>query len=186
MLTRYPSDEGAALRRNTFLGGGMPRAAAVENEATRIADAIVGLVERTDGPVTLAQIQREIAGFAAETAPMWEYVIEHGAKEVVIWDGMTGAGLAALMKVMSGRRVAVQLVSEWPYLLEDLLLDQPHWQPVVLLPAKAANLDTARWLMRTTMAGRDRLLGTARTKRKRRYLPLNPGAVRFDADQFSM
>jgi hypothetical protein len=158
----------------------------VENEATRVADAIVELVERTNGPVTLARIQREIAGFAMNATPAWEYVIEHGAKEVVIWDGMTEAGFVALKKVMSGRRVAVQLVNEWPYLLEDVLLDRPDWQPVVLLPATAANVKGRRWLMRMTPAGRDHFIATAKSKEKRGYLPLSPAPLRFDADQFSM
>jgi len=36
----------------------------MEQQAIRIADAIVELVERTDAPVTLARIDREIPGFA--------------------------------------------------------------------------------------------------------------------------
>jgi hypothetical protein len=40
----------------------------IEKQANRIADAIVELVERTDGPVTLARIHREIPGFATESA----------------------------------------------------------------------------------------------------------------------
>jgi hypothetical protein len=159
---------------------------AVENEATRIADAIVKLVERVDGPVTLAKIQRDVAGFAAKTAPAWEYVIETDGKEVVIWSDMTEAGLAALEKVMIGRRVAVQLVSLLPYLFEDVLPDDPDWQPVVLLPAKAANLDTPLWLMRATPTSRDECIAIAKEKRKRGYLPLSPTALRFNAHPFSI
>jgi hypothetical protein len=47
-----------------------------EKQATRIADAIVDLVERNDGPVTLAQIEREVEGFAKEEPPTWEYFLE--------------------------------------------------------------------------------------------------------------
>jgi hypothetical protein len=36
----------------------------MENQANRVADAIVDLVERNNGPVTLARIGREIPGFA--------------------------------------------------------------------------------------------------------------------------
>jgi hypothetical protein len=37
----------------------------LEKEAGRIADEIVRLVERTNGPVTLVQVRSEIPGFAA-------------------------------------------------------------------------------------------------------------------------
>jgi hypothetical protein len=87
---------------------------------------------------------------------------------------------------MSGRRVAVQLVTERPYLLEDVLLDQPDWQSVVLLPAKAANVKAPRWLMRVPPAKRDQLIAAAEKQKKRGYLPLDPAAVRFNADQFSI
>jgi hypothetical protein len=43
----------------------------IEKSANRIADAIVELVERTDGPVTLAQVEREIPGFAKKDPPAW-------------------------------------------------------------------------------------------------------------------
>jgi hypothetical protein len=159
---------------------------AVENEATRIADAIVKLVERIDGPVTFAQIQRDIAGFAAKTAPAWDYIIENGAKETVIWTGMTEAGLAALEKLISGRRVAFQSVNVWPYLLGDVLVDHPDWQPVVLLPAKGANLSIPQWLMRVPPDKRNQLVTFAKKKGKRGYRPLKPAALRFNADQFSI
>jgi hypothetical protein len=38
-------------------------------EASRIADAIVGLVERTDGPVTLARIGREFQASQRRSLP---------------------------------------------------------------------------------------------------------------------
>ena len=43
----------------------------IENQASRIADAIVGLVERTDGPVTLTQIEREVEGFMTKEPQSW-------------------------------------------------------------------------------------------------------------------
>ena len=42
-----------------------------EKETCRIAHAIVELVERTNGPMTLVQVEREIAGFAKYEPPSW-------------------------------------------------------------------------------------------------------------------
>ena len=50
----------------------------LEKQTNRIADAIVELVERTDGPVTLARVEREVAGFAKHEPPSWSFVIERG------------------------------------------------------------------------------------------------------------
>src|SRR5580704_6670940 len=97
----------------------MSTAQQLEKEARRIADAIVTLVERTDGPVTLARLDREIPGFSQTDGPSWEYYVEHDAGETVIWEGMTEAGHLALRKVISGRRVAIQPVNLLPYLLEE-------------------------------------------------------------------
>ena len=38
--------------------------------------------------------------------------------------------------------VAVQFVNIVPYLFEKRLGTDEHWQPIVLLPAKAANMAT--------------------------------------------
>src|SRR6266540_1959804 len=110
----------------------------IEKQASRIADAIVDLVERTDGPATLARIGREIPGFAKDEPPAWEYSLECDDGEKVLWDGMTEAGFTALRKVIRGRRVAVQLVNVLPYFLEDCFIDDERWRPIVLLPARAA------------------------------------------------
>jgi hypothetical protein len=59
------------------------------NEKVAIANAIVDFVERTGGPVTLAQIEREVAGFKAGNKPSWEYVTGEDQDENLIWDGMT-------------------------------------------------------------------------------------------------
>src|SRR5579863_735497 len=93
----------------------------LEKEAGRVGDAIVALVERTDGPVTLARLDREIPGFAQREGPVWEYAVHNGPPEKVIWDGMTEAGCLALRKVISGRWVAVQLVDVLPYIFEKRL-----------------------------------------------------------------
>lgn len=152
----------------------------IEKQASRIADAIADLVERNNGPVTLAQIEREIPGFAKREPPAWEHFLERDDGETFIWDGMTEVGLTALRKVMSGRRVAVQYVSPLPYILEDCFIADEGWWPIVLLPARAANLDTPRWHVRCSQAYRDYCIA------KPGHRPLTPTAVRYTADQFSL
>jgi hypothetical protein len=159
----------------------------IEKQANRIADAIVELVERIDGPVTLARIDREIPGFAKNEPPSWEYVIERDGGETFMWDGMTEAGLAALRKVMTGRRVAVQsLINLLPYLLEGGYPQRDNWMPVVLLPVRAANLDTPNWRMRCSQQTLDEFMRKAKQTRKRGYRPLTPRAVRGTADRFAV
>jgi hypothetical protein len=154
--------------------------AQMEKQASRIADAIVDLVERNNGPVTLAQIEREVEGFAKEEPPTWECFLERDDGETIIWNGMTEAGNMALRKVMSGRRVAVQYVSPLLYFVgEEGWPRSENWLPTVLLPARAANLDTPRWLIRCSPAYRDYCLT------KPGHRPLTPAAVRYTADQFS-
>jgi hypothetical protein len=151
-----------------------------DKQATRIADAIVDLVERNNGPVTLAQIEREVPGFAKKEPPAWDYFLERDDGETVIWDGMTEAGLPALRNVMSGHRVAVQYVSSLLYVLPEGRCPQSeNWLPTVLLPVRAANLDTPRWRIRCSQAYRDYCI----TKPGHRQL--TPAAVRYTADQFS-
>ena len=158
-----------------------------EKQAEPIADAIVDLVERVNGPVTLARIDREIAGFAKNNPPSWEYFFEHGGGETLIWDGMTKAGLAALRMVMSGRRVAVQsLVSLLPYVLEGGYPRRDNWMPVVLLPVRAANLDTPNWRMRCSQRAMGDLMRKAKQRGTRGYHPLTPGVVGATADRFAV
>ena len=152
----------------------------LEKQASRIGDAIVELVERTDGPVTLAEVDREVAGFATPGSPSWDYVIERGGVETIYWTGMTEAGQAALQKVLRGRRVAVQFVNLLPYFVEGHLVQNEHWQPIVLLPARAANLDSPKWLVR---ASQDYVAIALDTPGWRL---LKPAPVSFTADQFSL
>jgi hypothetical protein len=151
----------------------------MENQANRIADAIVDLVERNNGPVTFARIGREIPGFAKNEPPAWEYFLERDDGESVIWNGMTEAGLTALRKVMSERRVAVQYVNSLPYIQEDHFITDERWLQIVLLPARAANLDTPRWHVRCSPAYRDYCIAAPG------HRPLTPTPVRYTADQFS-
>jgi len=158
----------------------------VEKQANLIADAIVELVEQTDGPVTLARIDREIMGFAKKEAPSWEYAIEHEGGEALIWNGMTEAGLVALRKVMSGRMVAVQYLSN-PilYFVEDNYPRNENWIPVVFLPVQAANLDTPKWRMRGSEQLVEQFMRMAAEAGERGYRRLTPSAIRNTADRFA-
>jgi hypothetical protein len=159
----------------------------VEKQADRIADAIVELVERTDGPVTLVRIDREIPGFAAKETPSWKYVTEHDSGEILIWDGMTEAGSAALRKVMSGRRAAVQhLINPLAYLLEGSYPQCENWIPVVLLPVRTANLDTPNWRMRVSQRALKLFMSNATATGRQGYRELTPSAVRLTADRFAV
>jgi hypothetical protein len=158
-----------------------------KDQAGRIADAIVELVERVDGPVTLARVDREIAGFAKSNPPSWEYFVEHAGGETLVWDGMTKAGLAALLMVMSGRRVAVQsLVSLLPYVLEGGFPQRDNWMPVVLLPVRAANLDTPNWRMRCSQQTLEDFMRRAAKMGAQGYHLLTPSAVCGTADRFAV
>jgi hypothetical protein len=150
-----------------------------------IANSIVELVERTDGPVTLARIEREIPGFAKQEAPAWAYVVKHTEGETLIWEGMTEAGLAALHCVISGRKVAVQLVNHLPYLAADCLLSDDSWLPIVLLPKNGANLSAPNWLVRASEGGRDHCIARAAKEGRSDYQPLTARPLRFTADQFA-
>ena len=41
-------------------------------EASRIANTIVDLVERTDGAVTLREVERKVPGFVAQGSLWWD------------------------------------------------------------------------------------------------------------------
>jgi hypothetical protein len=158
----------------------------IEKQASRIADAIVELVEHIDGPVTLARIHRDIPGFAKEDPNVWQFYVEHDDGEQVIWDGMTEAGLAALRNVMSGRRVAVQyLTGSLLYLIDGCYHRSEKWVPIVLLPARAANMDTPNWLVRGSSAFQKSCIERAAAGVKG-YRWLTPSAVRCTADQIAM
>jgi hypothetical protein len=157
----------------------------LERSATAIAASIVELVERTDGPVTLARVQREVPGFAKTTAPAWAHVVEHASGETLIWDGMTEAGHVALRKVMYERRVAIQFVNSLLYLLDGTIIENENWQPIVLLPASAANLETPNWLVRASPRHRDHSMRRAAAQRNKGYRLLPSAYVGFTADVVS-
>ena len=159
--------------------------------SNKIADAIVDLVNDTDGPVTLSQVDREVSGFTSEepSKSNWQYLIEHSGNELLIWSGMSEAGYAALCKVISGRRVAIQFVDVRPYMLDMLdgfHINDVNWLPSVLVPAKAANLEAPRRLIRTSKGSRKHIMAWAAAKKKGGYRRLTPSPMRFTADQFSL
>ncbi|QOZ23133.1 hypothetical protein [Bradyrhizobium sp. CCBAU 51753] len=149
-------------------------------KVTRIADAIVDLVERTGGPVLLHELDQKVPGFKASGRWSYNYFITNNGKEIVYWQGMTEAGLEALRSVLSSRRVAVQYVSRLLYLLDSVEVDAGAWEPIALLPVRAANIDTRKWAVRASQASRAKALSMAPSD----FRPLTPQAVRSTADDF--
>jgi hypothetical protein len=154
--------------------------------AAAIANSIVDLVERQDGPVTLAQVAREVPGFAKDTSPAWEYFVSRPQGEMLIWNCMTEAGHAALRMIMSGRRVAVQYVSSLPYIPEDRVPTSENWQPIALLPRSTANLDTPNWLMRASAGFQSFALAQAAKKGLTSYRPITPRPGIVISDRFAL
>lgn len=113
-----------------------------------IVEAIVELVERAGGPVTLARLEREVPDFAQQDGRRdWSWVAGDD-DDHVIWDGMTKQGCEALRRVVLERRVALQSCPSAVYALEKRWPDDPTWVPIVLVPAGMANLDTPGLLIR--------------------------------------
>jgi hypothetical protein len=152
----------------------------LQKEINRIVDEIIALVESADGPVTLRKVEREIGGFAKQESPSWSCYRERRGVQAVYWTDMTQAGAEALNKVMFGHKVAVQPVSALPYLLEGGVIAHEDWQPVVLLPANAANLYTPQALFRVSQSSLPRL------QTKPGWRPLTPGSVRSAADDYAL
>ena len=124
----------------------------LSSNVARIAREIVDLVEKINGPVPLNRIDEQVRGFRAPHGPSWSYFIRHAAGEAVIWNGMTDEGCTALRHVLNNRQVALQFVNPLPYVLEDVRLIDPTWQPVVLLPVRAANIEGPNWAFRVPPA----------------------------------
>ncbi len=159
----------------------------IEKQANRIADAIVELVERTDGPVTLARIHREIPGFATESAIVSKLTMLLPWGIGLIWDNMTEPGMKALHEVISRRRIAIQvLTTRVPYFADGLVLQSENWSPVVLVPARAANLDTPHRLMRTSQRCREMCIAGAKKIGIHGFRLLTPQPMRFTADRFAL
>jgi hypothetical protein len=161
----------------------------LKNLSDKIADAIVDLVNDTDGPVTFPDVELAIPGFAKNEPPSWGYVIADSGRENLIWSGMSEAGKVALSKVISGRRVAIQFVNLLPYLrymLDDWHVDDDDWLPSVLVPAKAANLEAPRRLIRASAGCQKYIIARAAADKTAGYRLLTPAPMRFTADQFAL
>jgi hypothetical protein len=152
----------------------------LQKEIDRIADAIVQLVERTDGLVLLAQLDREIPGFAQNEPPWSSHVVTTSSPhlEEEIWTKMTEAGAKALGKVLDGR-VAVQFVDPRLYLLQGYVYNGSVW-PIALLPAKYANWKSPNWLIRAS----DKVYATVKGRPGHRRLM--PVPATFATDQFAL
>ena len=113
-----------------------------------IANAIVKLVDRNGGPVTLATVARQIPGFSAKVGePAYEWVNGSNDDESVIWDGMTKEGLQALREVVLHERVAICPVRRLTYIVEGHFGLGPNWVPLGLTSCAAANFTTTKILI---------------------------------------
>jgi hypothetical protein len=151
-------------------------------KVARIAKEIVDLVERTNGPVPLNRLDEHVPGFRASGDRSWSYFIEGNTGEAVVWNGMTKAGYKALRRVLNERQVALQVVNVLPYVIEDVRLLDPAWQPIVLLPIWAANVDGPNCAFRVPPALVYPFLSDLGADD--RYRPLQPQAGCFTADRF--
>jgi hypothetical protein len=151
-------------------------------KVARIAKEIVDLVERTDGSVFLHEVDAVVPGFKATGPRGYNYFINNNGKETVYWDGMSKAGCDALRCVLNDRRVAVQCVSALPYIVDDAGINDDNWQPIALLPIRAANMDTPTWAVRVFPAVRERTVRLGNGQ----FRLLTPRPTRFTADRFSI
>jgi hypothetical protein len=84
--------------------------------------------------------------------------------------------------VLNDRDVALQFVNVIPYVIENVRLLDPAWQPVVLLPVRAANIDGPNWAFRVPPALVHPFLSAPGAAGRHR--PLQPQAGCFTADRF--
>ena len=93
----------------------------------------------------------------------------------------------ALDEVISRRRIAIQvLTTRVPYFADGLVLQSENWSPVVLVPARAANLDTPHRLMRTSQRCREMCIAGAKKIGMHGFRLLTPQPMRFTADRFAL
>jgi hypothetical protein len=153
----------------------------------KIADTIVDLVNATDGPVTLLQVEREITGFKSDKQPAWHFAF-HRNGDGFAWGGMTEAGVSALCEVIYGKKVAVQFVTPQPYLLDGPTpyLDHRNWQPIMLLPASGANINNHKFLARLSPQCLENTLAGPPSDKTARFRLLTPRPLRSAADYFSV
>ncbi len=144
---------------------------------TQIADAIVDLVDRAGEPVTLAQIEREIPGFAAENGQeKFQCTAGDGNLEDVIWDGMTKQGSDALKQVLKERMVAMQASPLSAYASQGRSVADPTWVPVALVPACMGNLEAPQMRTRGPKQYLDQVMARAAAKGLTGYRVIGPPA----------
>ncbi|MGH9917493.1 MAG: hypothetical protein ACRD6W_01270 [Nitrososphaerales archaeon] len=149
----------------------------VETTTGEIANAIVDLVDRADVPVTLAQIEREVPGFAAENGQeRFRCTAGDGNLEDVIWDGMTKQGSDALQQVFKERRVAMQACPASAYTFQGRRVADPTWVPIALVPARMANLEAPQFLARGPKQYLDQAMARAAAKGLAGYRVIGPPA----------
>lgn len=152
-------------------------------EINRIGDAIVDLVEQANGPVFFSEIDEKVPGFHKPDDPAYAYFAGH--EEAVVWDGMTEAGFKALEKVLRKRRVALQMVDLRLPLMLGARIASSIVLPYVLLPVRAANIDTPNFKMRVSPTVQRRMMAEASTIGNTGCRSLTPSEVGATADQFS-
>ena len=159
----------------------------LEKCSNKIADAIVELVNATDGPVTLLQVEREIAGFKSDEQPAWHFTF-HSNGDGFVWGGMTEAGVSALYNIVFGKKVAVQFVTPQPYLLDGPTpyLDHSDWRPIMLLPASGANISSPKFLARLSPQCLEDTLARPPSEKTAKFGVLRPKRLRSPADNFSV
>jgi hypothetical protein len=155
--------------------------------SNKIADAIVDLVNDTDGPVTLSQVEREVPGFAKNGAPVWYFAFPQASGDQFVWGNMTEAGEVALREIIYGKRLAVQFVTPQPYLIEGgtNYIDRSDWLPIMLLPARSANIST-NLLARLSPQSLEDTLASTPSNGRAAFRLLKPHPLRFAADCFSV
>jgi hypothetical protein len=147
-----------------------------ELTTSQIANAIVDLVERAGGPVTLARIEREVPNFAQlDGRRNWSWVTGDD-DEHMIWDGMTDQGCEALRRVVLERRVAIQSCPSAVYAFESRWPRDPTWAPIVLVPASMANLETPRLLIRGSQQVMDMMTARAAAEGVSGFRVIGPAA----------
>jgi hypothetical protein len=159
----------------------------LEKLLNKIANAIVDLVNATDGPVTLLQVEREITGFKSDEQPAWHFAF-HSNGDGFVWGGMTEAGVSALCDVIYGKKVAVQFVTPQPYLLDGPTpyLDHRDWRPIMLLPASGANISSSEFLARLSPQCLEDTLARPPSEKTAKFGLLRPRRLRSAADYFSV
>jgi len=71
------------------------------------------------------------------------------------------------------------------YFVENYFLDDDRWLPIVLLPARAANVETPAYLERTSQKEQNDFIKRATAKGLAGYRRLTPGSA-GNADCFSL